>query len=133
MTIRTLPPRSIVNHSTGDRLYFLTSPMCCEGESLEFRCTLPPLAAGAPLHSHADMDEWFIVERGQLAVDLGNGVSRLLGPGDAIELPAGTPHGFANAIDAETVFRARATPGLEIERFLRMIYRSGITAPAGRA
>ena len=114
--------RTIENKVTGDRIVFLASPLMGEGDRLIFRGILPPHAAGAPLHTHDVMVETFTVEQGALEIDLGDRGTRLLQVGDEIVVQPGTPHGFRNPLDTETRFVTTATPGADLERFLRTIY-----------
>lgn len=126
--------RRIINAVTGDRIDFWSSPMMGDGEELVFAGTLAPLAAGAPVHVHGGITETFAVEYGALEIDLGGGERRLLGPGDEIVLAPGTPHGFRNPLECETRFLTTATPGMELERFLRTMYalaNDGRTNAAG--
>lgn len=120
-------PRRIANAKTGDRIEFLSSPLLGEGETLIFRCTLPPRALGAPLHTHDRMHEIFEVESGMLDIDLGHGRKRLIGPGERIEIAPGVRHGFRNPLDVETRFVSISTPGEGLESFLRTIYAMGAT------
>lgn len=115
-------PREIHNPVTGDTIAFLASPLAGEGEMLRFRCTLPPQGAGAPLHVHDTMTETFAVEDGVLEIDLGGGITRLIGPGEAIAIAPGTPHGFRNPVDAPVTFVTTADPGEGLETFLRGMY-----------
>lgn len=114
--------RHIRNPVTGDRIAFLASPLSGEGDILRFRCTLPPQGAGAPLHVHDTMTETFSVEEGVLAIALDGGETRLLGPGESIAIPPGTPHGFRNPGDTPVTFVTTADPGEGLETFLRAIY-----------
>lgn len=114
--------RRIKNEVTGDRIVFLASPLMGEGDRLIFRGILPPYAAGAPLHTHDEMVETFTVEQGALEIDLGEQGLRLLQVGDELVVQPGTPHGFRNPLDTETRFVTTATPGADLERFLRTMY-----------
>jgi mannose-6-phosphate isomerase-like protein (cupin superfamily) len=124
-------PRTIHNPVTGDLITFLASPMSGDGDTLVFRCQLPGGAAGAPLHSHAEMTETFIVESGVIEIDLGGGAIRQLGPGEEIRLEPGTEHGFRNPLESEARFLNVSTPGLELEKFLRAIYGLAADGRAG--
>lgn len=115
-------PRRIENPVTGDVIDFIASPLMGDGETLIFRSSLPGYAAGAPMHSHADMLEIFEVEYGALEIDLVGGDIRLLGPGERIEISPGTEHGFRNPLDTETRFLNISTPGIELEKFLRAMF-----------
>ena len=114
--------REIANAITGDRMEFVRSPLLGDGDMLEFRCTLPPLAIGAPLHVHDTMTESFEVIVGALEIDRGNGRKQTLQPGEKLVLAPGTPHAFRNPLRRETVFVTTASPGIELERFLRSLY-----------
>lgn len=115
-------PADIHNPVTGDRIAFLASPMSGDGPELQFRCTLPPHGAGAPLHVHDTMTETFSVEAGVLEIDLGEGQKVVLAAGDAVSIPPGTPHGFRNPGDAPVVFLTTADEGEGLETFLRGMY-----------
>ena len=43
-------------------------------------------------HSHEDTDEVFMVHRGSVEIQLRDGVSTILGPGDVYVVPAGVEH-----------------------------------------
>lgn len=124
--------RRLHNPMTGDRMEILASPLMDGGETFLFRCILQPGAAGAPLHTHAEMHESFIVEHGVLTVDLGNGRVQQLAAGERIDLQPGTDHGFRNASDRDVRFLTVATPGLELEKFLRAVYGLAAEGQAGR-
>lgn len=126
--------REIENHVTGDRIYFRSSPLMGDGDQLIFRTALAPFAVGAPLHQHDAMTESFEVVSGTLEIDLGGSRTRLLHAGGQITLAPGTPHGFRNPLARETVFITSASPGIELERFLRSLYglaNDGLTNDAG--
>jgi mannose-6-phosphate isomerase-like protein (cupin superfamily) len=114
--------RHIENPVTGDRISFIQSPMMGEGEMLIFRCRLAPHAKGSPAHVHDAVHETFLVEHGAMAFTLGGREQRILTPGEAIDLPPGTVHGFHNPTGAEAWFVSTANPGIELEAFLRALY-----------
>lgn len=115
-------PRRIVNPVTGDIIHFIASPMLGDGDQLIFRGILPAGAMGAPLHSHDEMTETFEVESGALTIAQANGAVRRLEQGERIVIEPGTPHGFSNPMGSETRFITTATPGAELEEFLRTLY-----------
>ena len=126
--------RIIENAVTGDRIHFWSSPMMGDGDELVFRGTLPGFGAGAPLHVHDEMTESFEVESGTLEIELGNGQKMMLSPGEQLTLAPGTPHGFRNPSAEEAIFVTTASPGIELERFLRSMYglaNEGLTNAAG--
>jgi mannose-6-phosphate isomerase-like protein (cupin superfamily) len=63
---------------------------------------IAPRAPGPPRHLHRTFDETFTVASGTLAVDLPGG-TKLLGPGETLVIPAGTPHRPHNPSDTEVV------------------------------
>ena len=59
---------------------------------------LPPRALGAPLHTHANEDEYSYVLEGRIGLQLGDEVLEA-GPGDLVFKPRGVRHAFWNADD----------------------------------
>ncbi|HET7571676.1 MAG TPA: cupin domain-containing protein [Gaiellaceae bacterium] len=59
---------------------------------------LPPRALGAPVHTHANEDEYSYVLEGRLGIQLGDDVLEA-GPGALVFKPRGVPHAFWNAGD----------------------------------
>ena len=59
---------------------------------------LPPRALGAPVHTHANEDEYSYVLEGRIGVQLGDEVLEA-GPGELVFKPHGVPHAFWNAGD----------------------------------
>lgn len=49
---------------------------------------------GGPLHRHLRQEERFVISDGKVRVRQGLWGSRLLGPGETLAVPAGTPHTF---------------------------------------
>ena len=71
---------------------------------------LPPRALGAPVHTHANEDEYSYVLEGRVGVQLGDEV--LEGsPGDLVFKPRGIPHAFWNAGDEPAVVLETISPG----------------------
>ncbi|MEX0790026.1 MAG: cupin domain-containing protein [Actinomycetota bacterium] len=59
---------------------------------------LPPRALGAPVHTHANEDEYSYVLEGRVGVQLGDETLEA-GPGDLVFKPRGVAHAFWNACD----------------------------------
>lgn len=59
---------------------------------------LPARALGAPLHTHANEDEYSYVVEGRVGVQLGDEAIEA-GPGELVFKPRGVPHAFWNAGD----------------------------------
>lgn len=62
----------------------------CEGH-VHSSLIIEPFAAGPPVHVHADFDETFEIENGELTV-LVNGEIKKLRPGEKLFIPRGVPH-----------------------------------------
>lgn len=91
--------------------------------TVSFEFELPARAAGAPRHYHRRFTETFTVLAGELFTEVGaRGQVRILGVGESVTIPPGTPHRFHNASDAPVVFRCDVTPGESFDRFIRVLY-----------
>lgn len=66
---------------------------------------------GVTTQRHAlDVHEWYVVQEGSGRVEVGDGPERLVGPGDAVAIPAGTPQSIANVGDTDLVFLCICAP-----------------------
>ena len=74
-----------------------------------------------PVHVHGRQVERFEGVSGTLRFRLGRQAA-LLGPGDAVAVPAGTPHGFRNVGRDIAHFRIELTPPLRGEEGLRTLF-----------
>jgi mannose-6-phosphate isomerase-like protein (cupin superfamily) len=72
--------------------------------------TLPPRGLGAPLHRHANEDEYSYVLEGRLGAQLGDRVVQA-GPGELVRKPRGQSHTFWNAGDEPLRFLEIISPG----------------------
>lgn len=109
----------IVNRVTGDKLRFL--PTANETDSVKIEFTLPPRAAGAPLHYHLKFTEIFTVLDGRLQMTVG-ATKQTLQPGETLEVKPGTVHGFSNPHDAPVTFTTENLPAAEFEKFIRTMF-----------
>ncbi len=90
------PPDPATFPKLGDRFASTAEGMSSEviavdGQWLGLRSTLAPGAAGPPPHRHRSFEENFVVERGEVHLEV-DGEVRTLAPGDAVRVPAGTQH-----------------------------------------
>lgn len=90
----------IENPATGQRLTFLVTARDADGEALRAEGAFPPGGFAGVEHIHPHQDEHFEVLAGRAAVEVG-GTRRVLGAGEAIDVPAGTRHTFVNAGEEE--------------------------------
>jgi quercetin dioxygenase-like cupin family protein len=79
--------------------------------------TLPPRGLGAPLHKHANEDEYSYVLEGRLGAQLGDEVIEA-GPGELVRKPRGQEHTFWNAGDEPLRFLELVSPA-GFERYFR--------------
>jgi quercetin dioxygenase-like cupin family protein len=86
--------------------------------------------AGAGFHTHTREDETIAVLAGRLTVD--DGSRRELGVGEAIVLPRGTRHAFANQGDEPARAHVFCSPG-GLERFFREVAAATGDADAAAA
>lgn len=115
-------PREITNAMTGDRLKLLHTP--ADGfDSVRIQFTLPPHAAGAPLHYHANFVESFEVIEGRLEMSVNSERERqTLAPGSRIDVPKGILHSFRNPHPVPVTFVTEVRPAVEFEKFVRAMY-----------
>ena len=81
--------------------------------------TLPPRGLGAPLHRHANEDEYSYVIEGRLGAQLGDKVVEA-GPGEVVRKPRGQEHTFWNAGDEPLRFLELISPA-GFENYFREI------------
>jgi quercetin dioxygenase-like cupin family protein len=81
----------IDNPATGERVTFEETTTESGGERLRFQMVFEPQGFVAQEHLHPSQEEVHEVIAGTLGVVI-DGTERLLGPGDRLVVPAGTPH-----------------------------------------
>ena len=92
------------------------------GESLITDSVLDPGFPRPPLHVHPGQSEHFEIRGGRLRLTVGR-ADVVLGEGDAVTVPAGTPHTFA--VEGPEPVRLLATfhPAGQLERFFAGLHR----------
>jgi mannose-6-phosphate isomerase-like protein (cupin superfamily) len=98
---------------------FLIDAASTEGRLSLVEHTLPPRRLGAPLHRHANEDEYSFVLEGRLGAQLGDEIVEA-GPGELVSKPRGQQHTFWNAGDEPLRFLELISPG-GFERYFREI------------
>jgi quercetin dioxygenase-like cupin family protein len=71
---------------------------------------MPPRSLGAPLHTHANEDEFSYVLEGRVGLQLGDKILEA-GPGDLVFKPRNVPHAFWNAGDQPARLLEIISPG----------------------
>jgi quercetin dioxygenase-like cupin family protein len=79
--------------------------------------------SGPPAHIHPNQRESYTVDEGTLTVTL-DGESRVVSPGESIEVPTGSVHTFANRSDELVRFSAEHLPALDFEEYIRLVHRT---------
>ena len=106
-----MTPREIHNPRTGQRMRFLRTAADTGGALPRIETVNPPTAVAEPVHIHPRQHSRAEVISGTLRFEVA-GVQRRLGPGDAITIPAGTPHHFINDGEADAVSIQEFQPAL---------------------
>ena len=104
----------LVNPVAGTRTVFRATAASTDGAYVEVEQT--HATAKPPLHLHPSQDEHFTVVSGLLHAVV-DGVERDLGPGDVLEVPAGTSHQMWSNSDEPTQTIWRTTPALRTDQF----------------
>jgi mannose-6-phosphate isomerase-like protein (cupin superfamily) len=112
---------TIENPVTGERLVFRKTSADTNGEAVVVEAFVKPDGAVAATHVHPRQDERFEVLGGSVAFRLGK-EELVLGPGQRILVPAGTPHKFWNAGDDEAHFVCEVRPALGFEQLIETMF-----------
>lgn len=88
-----------------------------------YEITLPPMAIGAKLHYHRFMDETFIVNQGELTMQVGKEEYKAK-PGTVAYVPRFTPHGFKNDTDKTVKLTLIFNPSQKREGFFKGLYET---------
>ena len=93
-----------------------------------YEIVLGPRAIGANLHYHRFMDETFIVQKGVLTMQLGEGTFQVH-PGAVAYAPRFTPHGFRNDTDQVVKIILIFNPSSKREGFFRGLQETLLEKP----
>jgi quercetin dioxygenase-like cupin family protein len=124
---------SLENPISGERFVFLETAGDTDGELLVFELTLRPGGRVPGGHVHPGQEERFHVKCGQMRFRKGLR-TMLVGPGDAVVVPPGTYHRFANVGKEPARVRVEVRPPLEMQRLYETaaaLAREGRTLPSG--
>jgi mannose-6-phosphate isomerase-like protein (cupin superfamily) len=112
---------TIENPVTGETLVFHETSHETNGERLVFETIVRPGGVVASAHIHPYQEERFAVLEGHLGMKVGR-VKTEYSAGEAITIPAGTPHKFWNAGDDELRFLAEVRPALAFESLIETMF-----------
>lgn len=104
---------TLTDPTTGQRMTFLKTSADTDGALLALETTFVASRGRPPLHVHPAQDERYVVLDGELHARLGR-THRTLGPGEVLEIPAGTRH----AVHGTARARWETRPALGSEQFL---------------
>ena len=112
---------TIENPVTGERMTFRKTAADTGGEAVVVELVVQPHGAVAAAHVHPSQEERFQVLRGSIGFKLGR-EKLVLGPGQRVTVPAGTPHKFWNAGDGGAHFICEVRPALQFEQLLETMF-----------
>ena len=113
---------STIQLGPNQTLYVLTSTP----DVLAMEAEWQPGSTEPTPHYHPNQDERFEVLEGELTVITGDEERRVLGAGDAIDIPRGTVHRMWNTADTPTRASWRVMPALKTEEMFRTIASGGV-------
>lgn len=88
-----------------------------------YKIVLAPHTIGAKLHYHRFMDETFIVNSGELTIQVGHETS-IATKGTIAYIPRFTPHGFRNDSDKEVTLTLLFNPAQKREGFFHGLHET---------
>lgn len=109
--------QQIANPRTGQRMTFVE----LREELLRIDSVNPPTDQREPLHLHPKQESGAELLSGSLVFEIA-GQEHRLGPGDAITVPAGTPHRFWNDGDEDAHSIQLFRPALDIAAFFETLF-----------
>ena len=113
------------------RIVFLRTAAETGGQLLEYEVVGRPRGFPAQAHVHPLQSERHDVLAGALAVKMA-GRTRIIGPGESIEIPAGTPHRHYAAGSEEGHVRVELRPALRTEDLLERLASLSISGDITR-
>lgn len=112
---------TISNPRTGQRMIFLQTGKETQGQLLEIESFNPKSDMREPIHIHPRQVSSARVISGTLHF-LVDGQEHIVGPGQEITIPAGTPHCFWNEDDIEAHSVQEFSPALHIDEFFESFF-----------
>jgi quercetin dioxygenase-like cupin family protein len=109
--------QTIDNPVSGERISFLRTAADTDGELLEFELELAADGRVPGAHVHPEQEERFHVLEGTMTFRLGLRTI-VAHAGDAVVVPAGRAHRFANGGDGPARARVEVAPALDMEGLL---------------
>lgn len=104
---------------TGSSIEFVDTTAESDGERLSVEITYEPATGKPPTHFHPSQTERFEVLEGEIHAIVG-GTKHVLGPGDTLDVPAGTAHEMWSPKGGRQ--RWTTSPALRTERFFETVW-----------
>lgn len=123
----------IENPVTGERITFRQTAADTDGELVAIDLELPPGGRVPGMHVHPLQEERFDVVEGRMRFTLG-WKKVVAEPGEAVVVPPGRRHDFANAGDERACVRVEVRPALKMEELFETsaaLAREGRTLSSG--
>ena len=114
-------PTEILNPRTGQTMRFLLTAADTEGALLRIETVNPPNDTAEPMHVHPLQETRAEMLAGTLLFVV-DGEERRIRAGEAITIPAGVPHRFANDGDEDAVAIQEARPALRTQEFFETYF-----------
>ncbi len=93
-----------------------------DGAQIVFEITMAPGAMGPPRHTHTGQEEWWTVQSGELAVQVGDEWQTITA-GETLTVPAGVVHTLKNRSSGTVVFHDGHRPALDFEDYIEDLDR----------
>ena len=122
---------TIENPVTGERLVFRKTSRETGGQAVVIETFVQPNGFVAAAHVHPSQEERFEVLRGSVGFKVGR-KKVVVGPGQRVTVPAGTPHKFWNAGDEEAHFVCEVRPALQFESLLETMFALAVDGKTNR-
>ena len=106
---------------TGERITFLQTAADTGGTYLRLGFAVRQGGGPDVPHIHPNQEEYFGVQSGTLAVQIG-GEERRVGPGQEVVVPVGTPHSWRNVGAEEASFVVELRPALDAEEMFETVF-----------
>ncbi|HRO86391.1 MAG TPA: cupin domain-containing protein [Niabella sp.] len=111
----------IINERTGQTMVFLQTGKETNGRLLEIETFNPKTDMREPVHVHPKQESSAKIISGKLHF-LVNGKEQIVGVGEQITIPAGTPHCFWNENDLVAHSVQQFMPALHIDEFFESFF-----------
>lgn len=115
------PGETYISPTTKSQMTFVVTTEQSAGERIVVEFENQPDDIGPPRHLHPHQQEEYRVIDGELTIEM-DGDEQVLGAGESIVVPPGTPHTFHNAGTRPVRFTSEHTPALNWERFITTLY-----------